>query len=28
MTRKLTGEVAVGYLTRHYQDPRLQDRVA
>ena len=25
ITRKLTGEVAVGYLTRHYQDPRLRD---
>jgi hypothetical protein len=25
ITRKLTGEVSVGYLDRHYTDPRLQD---
>ena len=25
ITRKLTGEVSAGYLTRHYQDPNLQD---
>jgi hypothetical protein len=25
LTRILTGEVSVGYLTRHYQDPSLQD---
>ena len=25
ITRKLTGEVSVGYLTRHYQDPTLLD---
>ena len=25
ITRKLTGEISVGYLLRHYQDPRLQD---
>jgi hypothetical protein len=25
LTRILTGEISVGYLTRHYQDPTLQD---
>jgi hypothetical protein len=25
LTRKLTGEVSVGYLSRHYQDPNLLD---
>ena len=25
LTRKLTGEVSLGYLTRHYQDPGLPD---
>lgn len=25
MTRKLTGEASVGYLSRHYQDPNLLD---
>ena len=25
ITRKLTGEASVGYLTRHYKDPTLQD---
>ena len=25
ITRKLTGEISVGYLMRHYQDPDLQD---
>ena len=25
LTRKLTGEVSIGYLTRHYKDPSLQE---